>query len=87
MIRNMGGTILAVSVRPTRIYEQVSGIDWLARNGGLRSRVRRFESCWGRHRNHQRILALTRLDTTRDALLVPPPPARASRRPPGSVPV
>ena len=47
MIRNIDGTISPASAGARcvlRGHDRISP----ARNGGLRSRVRRFESCWGR---------------------------------------
>jgi len=46
MIRNICGTIFAVSTGNTGV-SQGQRTNSPACNGGLRSRVRRFESCWG----------------------------------------
>ncbi len=55
--------------------------------GGLRSRVRRFESCWGRLPGHLPKPVLTSHDALQDGRLAPPPSATAGRRPPASATV
>ncbi len=51
MIRNMRGTILIVIAAQTRCGQGPKGKSH-NRDGGLRSRERRFESCWGRLIEH-----------------------------------
>jgi hypothetical protein len=54
------------------------------RYGGLRSRVRRFESCWGAPPVHLRKAVLTSTDAIQRGSLALPPSATPGRHPPGS---